>query len=205
MAGSMKCNLEELTPPYLAEVRRRQPHRPYYLGGWSAGGMYAFDAAQGTRTLLRDRRSPDSDGLALSLSGLKSFVHASTSTSAAFNFWIGRAAQVAHSSFPYLRDSLNKYRAKPFARGHGPKTHILWAKDGVCKNPGDRRLEPRADGPQEMNWLLNNRTNFGPTGWDALLGATNVVVETLDKANHFSLMKAEKAAELASFVERATN
>ena len=42
----MQCSLEDLTPPYLAEIRRRQPHGPYYLGGWSAGGISAFDAAQ---------------------------------------------------------------------------------------------------------------------------------------------------------------
>jgi naphtho-gamma-pyrone polyketide synthase len=40
-----KCGIQDLTAPYLAEVRRRQPHGPYYVGEWSAGGICAYDAA----------------------------------------------------------------------------------------------------------------------------------------------------------------
>jgi len=100
-------------------------------------------------------------------------------------------------------DSLDKYRVKPFAAGLGPETHIIWAKDGVCKNEGDARPEPREDDPREMKWLLNNRTDFGPNGWDRLLGGGKVVVETMKDANHFSLMVGENAAQLSRFVERA--
>jgi naphtho-gamma-pyrone polyketide synthase len=42
----MKCSLDELTPSYLHEIRRRQSHGPYSFGGWSAGGVCAFDTAR---------------------------------------------------------------------------------------------------------------------------------------------------------------
>ena len=37
--------LEEMASSYLAEVRRSQPHGPYYLGGLCAGGVIAFEMA----------------------------------------------------------------------------------------------------------------------------------------------------------------
>lgn len=38
------CALQGITGSYMNEVRRRQPHGPYHLAGWSAGGVSAFDA-----------------------------------------------------------------------------------------------------------------------------------------------------------------
>ncbi len=199
----MKCSLEALTLPYLTEIRRRQPHGPYYLGGWSAGGICAFDAAQElsrcgdtvARLILID--SPFPIGLEKLPPRLYDFF------SSISLFGTGEPPKWLIPHFLAFVDSLDKYRAKPFAAGRGPKTHIVWAKDGVCKNAGDPRPKPRADDPREMNWLLNNRTDFGPNGWDGLLGGAEVVVETLENANHFSLMGGEKAVELARFVERA--
>ncbi|KAK4692542.1 hypothetical protein P7C71_g4683, partial [Lecanoromycetidae sp. Uapishka_2] len=200
---NMKCSLEELTAPYLAEVRRRQPHGPYYLGGWSAGGICAFDAAQELercgetveRLILIDSPFP------IGLEKLPPRLYDFFSSIQLFGSAEPPKWLIPH--FLAFVDSLDKYRAKPFAPGHGPKTSIVWAKDGVCKNPGDPRPEPRADDPREMNWLLNNRTDFGPNGWDALLGGGEVVVETLENANHFTLMEGGKAMELARFIERA--
>ncbi|RLL99996.1 hypothetical protein CFD26_103446 [Aspergillus turcosus] len=42
----LKYALQDLTPPYMAEIRCRQPQGPYNLAGWSAGGIAAYDAAQ---------------------------------------------------------------------------------------------------------------------------------------------------------------
>lgn len=202
----MQCSLEDLTPPYLAEIRRRQPHGPYYLGGWSAGGISAFDAAQElercgepvARLVLIDSPFP------IGLEKLPPRLYDFFSSIGMFGSDQGKPPPkwlIPH--FLAFVDALDKYRVRPFAPGKGPKTHIVWAADGVCKNPGDPRPEHRDDDPREMNWLLNNRTDFGPNGWDALLGGGDVFVETLRDANHFSLMEGKKALELARFMERA--
>ncbi|HEX6039348.1 non-ribosomal peptide synthetase [Longimicrobium sp.] len=39
----------EMVERYLEEIRRAQPHGPYWLGGWSAGGLTAFEAARRLR------------------------------------------------------------------------------------------------------------------------------------------------------------
>lgn len=202
----MTCSLEALTPSYLSEIRRRQPHGPYHIGGWSAGGICAFDAAQElarcgepvARLILIDSPFP------IGLEKLPPRLYDFFGSIGLFGANEGKAPPawlIPH--FLAFVDSLDKYRAQAFAAGQGPKTHIVWAKDGVCKDPGAEWPEPRADDPREMKWLLNNRTDFGPNGWDTLLGGSEVVVETLDNANHFTLMEGGKAVELARFLERA--
>jgi amino acid adenylation domain-containing protein len=44
-------SIEELATAYLQAIRAHQPQGPYYLSGWSFGGMVAFEMAQ---QLLRD-------------------------------------------------------------------------------------------------------------------------------------------------------
>jgi hypothetical protein len=38
-------SMEEMARHYVAEVRGKQPHGPYYLGGFSGGGMVAIEMA----------------------------------------------------------------------------------------------------------------------------------------------------------------
>jgi amino acid adenylation domain-containing protein len=40
------ARIEEMASLYVKEVRRVQPHGPYFLGGYSMGGMIAFEMAQ---------------------------------------------------------------------------------------------------------------------------------------------------------------
>ena len=42
----MQCSFEFACTKYLREIGRRQPQGPYYLGGWSAGGICAYEVAQ---------------------------------------------------------------------------------------------------------------------------------------------------------------
>jgi len=59
--------VEEMASRYLAEVRRAQPRGPYFLGGWSAGGIIALEMADRLRAAghevatvaLMDTRTPD--------------------------------------------------------------------------------------------------------------------------------------------------
>ncbi|MEW9899307.1 beta-ketoacyl synthase N-terminal-like domain-containing protein [Chitinivorax sp. PXF-14] len=48
LAGSMLAfgSLEALAGHYVGHIRRHQPHGPYRLGGWSMGGVIAFEMAR---------------------------------------------------------------------------------------------------------------------------------------------------------------
>ncbi|KAL4886268.1 conidial yellow pigment biosynthesis polyketide synthase [Aspergillus karnatakaensis] len=212
----LNCGLDELTIPYLAEIRRRQPKGPYNFGGWSAGGICAYDAArtlilqegeQVDRLLLLD--SPFPIGLEKLPRRLYGF----------FNsiglFGEGKVAPPAWLLPHFLAfiDSLDAYKAVPLPFDDNewakkmPKTYLVWAKDGVCSKPSDPWPEPAADGskdPKEMIWLLNNRTDLGPNKWDTLVGPQNVGgITVLEGANHFTMTRGQKAKELAAFMANA--
>ena len=75
--------------------------------------------------------------------------------------------------------------------------------DGVCKFADSPRPEAGEDEPKEMRCLLENRTDFGSNGWYDLLGGRgNLVIETWNGANHFSMMEGEKAILLSDFIAR---
>lgn len=44
--GEALETVEEMAAYYLAAIQTQQPHGPYFLGGWSAGGIIAFEIAQ---------------------------------------------------------------------------------------------------------------------------------------------------------------
>ncbi|KAI1271590.1 polyketide synthase for naphthopyrone YWA1 [Xylaria sp. FL0933] len=201
----MKCALQDLTAPYLAEVRRRQAHGPYYLGGWSAGGISAYDAAatlmaQGEEIaglILLDSPNPiHLEKLPQRLFHFLNRVGVFGSDSSGAPDWL-----LQH--FNAFLDALFKYDIKPFAPGKAPRTHTLWAADGVYKSTGGQTLEEQPDDTREMKWLLNERTNFGPNGWDAVIEPGRLNIEILEGANHFTMMEGSQGQRLSKFLAKA--
>lgn len=212
---NLTCSLDQLTAPYLTEIHRRQQKGPYNFGGWSAGGISAYDAAkalldqneQVDRLLLLD--TPFPAGLEKLPSRLYDFFNAvglfsdgRTKAAASPPKWL-----LPH--FLAFIDSLDVYKASPLpfpsSKIKIPRTFLLWAKNGVC-GPSDPRPPPASDGskdPKEMTWLLNDRTDLGPNGWDGLVGRENIAgIAVLEGANHFSMMRREKGREVASVLGR---
>ena len=202
---NMKCSIEAITPRYLQEIRRRQPAGPYYFGGWSAGGICAFDAVQELdrcgekveRLILIDSPFP------IGLEKLPPRLYDFFKSVGLFGEGDKPPPSWLLPHFLAFVDSLDLYRAKPFKPGRGPPTRLVWARDGVCKYPESPRPEMRDDDPKEMWWLLNNRKDFGDNGWERLLGTDDLVIETMDDANHFTMMAGDKVKELAVFICKA--
>jgi iterative type I PKS product template protein len=177
---------------YLDELRRRQPHGPYYLGGWSAGGIVAYEIVQQLLAANEEIR-----GLILfdspcpiKLEALPSRLH---------DFFaeiglLGDGKNVPEWLIPHFSASiraLSDYNPVPLPKGaKAPKTLAIWAKHGVCRYPGtDPRPERLANEPKSMTWLLDNRTDFSPNGWEKLLGTDNVIQTTSVDGNHFDIMR----------------
>ena len=201
---NMRCSIEDVTPRYLQEIRRRQPQGPYYFGGWSAGGICAFDAAQELdrvgekveRLILIDSPFP------IGLEKLPPRLYDFFKTVGLFGEGDKPPPSWLLPHFLAFVNSLDLYRAKPFASGRAPPARLIWARDGVCKFADSPR--PDMNGaPKEMKWLLNNRTDFSSNGWASLLSGDDMVIETMDDANHFTMMAGEKAKELALFIRNA--
>jgi naphtho-gamma-pyrone polyketide synthase len=201
----MTRSLEHLTAKYLIEIRRRQPRGPYYFGGWSAGGICAYEAAQQlvcqgekvARLILLD--SPNPIGLENPPDRMYDFFESLDI------FGVNGKAPPSwlRPHFSAFLSLLDEYSIQPFM-GPPLNTHITYARDGICKHPSDPRPEIRPDDPREMLWLLNNRTDFSGSGWAELVGAQNLTITVLDDVNHFSLVaRGPKMQELSAFISRA--
>ncbi|KAB5547400.1 putative polyketide synthase [Coniochaeta sp. 2T2.1] len=204
---ALDCALQDLTPSYVAEIRHRQPRGPYNLAGWSAGGIAAYDAAQYLiqqgeavdRLILLDSPNP------ISLEKLPPRFYHFLESAGVFGSAGGKKAPdwlIQH--FLAFIDALDRYKPVPFAPAHAvPRTTIIWAKDGVCKNSGVAKPEPRADDTREMTWLLNDREDLAFNGWDTLLGRQNIGIRALEEVNHFSMVRMPGAAGLAKLIREA--
>jgi len=169
------------------------------LGGWSAGGILAFEAARQLRQgpdptfvshlLLLD--SPNPIGLQNPPQRMYDFfdslgIFGSKSTKSAKDG--NKAPPWLRAHFDAFVRTLDDY--KPAVLEDAPRSLILYARDGVCKDENGPTMETFPEDPREMLWLLNNRTDFSADGWASLLGRRNLSVGIVNGVNHFTLMDA---------------
>ena len=193
------CGIDGVSKLYLEEVLRRQPIGPYILGGWSAGGVVAFEVTRALDDLAKvypDRNyyveklilidSP----CPIRLEPLPARLHHFFDEIGLLGTGTGKTPGWLLPHFEYSIKALTAY--KPTLKSQkdfkAPPTLLIWATDGVCKNPEDPRPPPQEDDPKSMKWLLENRTDFGTNGWEKLVGAENCTMVKVE-ANHFTMMK----------------
>lgn len=195
--------IDGVIPLYLAEIRRRQPKGPYNIGGWSAGGVLAYEAAI---QLLRE-----GDKVAnLILIDSPCPVKLEPVPSKLFKFFdsIKVLGDRQTESPPYLIPhfeamirNLDAYKPEPFTipPSQQPKVIALWARRGICQDPNSPQPLREPSDPKVMDWLLNKRTDFGPNGWDQLLDPSRFHCASID-ADHFSMMIKPKVMELGKML-----
>lgn len=176
---------------YLEEVRRRQPHGPYYFGGWSAGGIVAFEV---TQLLIQDGERVEKmvffdSPCPINLEALPARLHHFFNDIGLLGSGDKGPPSWLLPHFDASIKALSAYKAKPISDfSKAPKTLAIWAQHGVARYPSDPRPPPSPNDPKSMKWLLNNRTDFGFNGWDQLLGGENISTTSVE-GNHFSMMK----------------
>ena len=193
------CGIEGVSKLYLEEVMRRQPIGPYVLGGWSAGGVVAYEVTRQLSDLAKqypDRKyyveklilidSP----CPIRLEPLPARLHHFFDEIGLLGTGTGKTPNWLLPHFEYSIKALTAYRPelKSTHDFNAPPTLLIWATDGVCGAPGDPKPPPQKDDPKSMKWLLENRKDFGPNGWDKLLGPENCTMVKV-VGNHFTMMK----------------
>ncbi len=197
---SWTCGVRGVTKMYIEEMLRRQPEGPYLIGGWSAGGVFAYEATRQMaimqeenptknfyveKLLLLDSPCP------VALEPLPSRLHIFFNQIGLLGD--GNPDHTPSWLLPHFQatiDSLKAYepvlmRDDPF---DAPETLLVWCTDGVAGNPGDPRPPRQEDDVDVMNWLLDNRTDFSSNGWEKLLGTGKFTCTTVP-GNHFTMMK----------------
>ncbi len=211
------CSVEEVAGLYLIALRETQPEGPYIVGGWSAGAVYAYEVArqllnQGETVLgliLIDMRVPKPmpDGIEPTLELVEE---------AGLVLGLTRAGQAASTVSKVTKQHLLQttkalmvYKPAPMDPSNRPgHTCLIWAKQGLKEREGfGKAQEPEMteeDSPYFGNvmedpdtglrsWFYAKRTNFGPNGWDKLVG--DVDIHTMD-GDHFSIVVPPRVSDL---------
>ena len=181
--------IDGVSAQYLAEIKKRQPQGPYYLDGWSAGGVIAYQVAykllqtgeKTERLFLIDSPCPiDLEPLPSSL--LQFFNSAGL---------LGTESTPPDWLIPHFEASianLAAYTTCAMGPSEAPKTLIIWARDGLCKDPKDHQYVRSTAEPKSVKFLLDDRRNFGCYGWETLLGEENIITAFV-QGNHFTVIR----------------
>lgn len=188
------CGVEGVSALYLAEIKRRQPQGPYIIGGWSAGGVMAYEVA---RMIVESGEKVESLVLIdapcpVALDPLPARLHIFFDQIGLLG--TGKPGGTPGWLLPHFASAiqnLRDYDPIPMNPKIAPPVLAIWCTDGVCPNPDDPRPPPgEGEDPAPMKWLLNNRTDFDDNGWAQLLPKENFEYAVMG-GNHFTMMKGE--------------
>lgn len=203
----MEGTFEDITRILLAEVRRRQPKGPYYIGGWSAGGAFAHLAA---RMLIEAGEEVKS----LVLIDAPCPIGLGKLPQAFFDYWrkIHQPGEMVGDRplpswlmdhFKAVNENLRWYNANPLPRGHSPKTYLAWAAkgtDNLAAFPGRHLLTPEESA--DLGFLMDDKTEFGTKGWEKLVEG-KISIENAMTSNHFTITRGEGAKLLSGLIKKA--
>ena len=190
----MTCSLDELMKSYLEEVKRRQPAGPYNFGGWSAGGILAYKAAQ-----ILINQGEEVESLVLIDSpvpkGLDRLPQRFYDHLASIDLF-GKAMPGNNTGppphlfahFNATIEVLHDYHAKAIPPNTLKRITIIWATDCVIDGDILPKLPPQPDDTEGMKFLTEKRTDFTAQGWGDLFPGMKMDIETVEDAHHFSLM-----------------
>ncbi|OCK77458.1 PKS16 protein [Lepidopterella palustris CBS 459.81] len=220
-------SFESVATLFLEEIQRLQPSGPYLLGGWSMGGMYAYEVA---RQLLS--HGHQIKGIIMVDSPcprpLPEMPEPTIELMAKTGMFVGikRAgkpdAPMPLSTKQHLVScvrALKVYDPKPMDRNNLPGgCFIIWAKNGLFEKLGSSLTAAAAkeDGPEIKNvtnakgetvgittdWLKAERTSFGANGWEKLLTEEKIETISID-GDHFSIMNPPQCKTTGKIMDRA--
>ncbi|KAB5511199.1 conidial yellow pigment biosynthesis polyketide synthase [Coniochaeta sp. 2T2.1] len=197
------CGVYGMAAKFIDEMKRRQPVGPYSLSGWSAGGVIAFEIVN---QLVKAREEVEhlviiDAPCPITIEALPKGLHAWFASIGLLGD--GDPSKIPPWLLPHFAASvsaLSNYTAEPIPKECCPKVTAIWCEDGVCHLPTDPRPEPYPKG--HALFLLDNRTDFGPTRWDEYLDFNKITVRHMP-GNHFSMMHGDMAKQLAGFMREA--
>ncbi|KAL4798015.1 polyketide synthase [Aspergillus venezuelensis] len=194
--------IEGVASLYLSEIKRRQPEGPYTLGGWSAGGVLAYavacqliESGEEIESLyLIDSPCP------INLQPLPSDLLHFVDTLGLLGLQ-GTAPDWLIPHFEASIKNLAEFIPYPLDPEEAPKTHIIWARDGLVL-PTDEKQFPRSDDEaRSVKFLLDSRESLGTYGWEKLLGEENISVDFME-GNHFTMIREPKVTQLSTTLDR---
>ena len=213
------CTFEEVATMFVDEIQKISPTGPVVLGGWSLGGIYAFEVSRQLVALGRELK-----GIIMIDSPCpKKLDHMPEPTmelleQAGVFIGIKRAGEAKETPMPLITrqhlvscvKALKAYDPIPMLPDQRPKNKFcIWAKDGVfdgveaaaaAAKAAESELEYDPEGAVGLknDWLTSQRTSFGPNGWDRLIGGEGLECVAID-GDHFSIMNVPAVCTTLSY------
>lgn len=199
--------IEDVVRIYLSAIRSHSPSGPYHLGGWSVGGVLAYEAS---KQLIE--AGEDVHNLILIDAPCPTVLPPMSASLIKFLNSIGVLDQVQSDGartpdtkrqlvldhFDATVKNLGSYdpARSPLPAHSSPRTSIIWAQEGVCNGPSDPRLKanPSLAADATASW---KHTDFGPRGWESLVSPKDIAFCSVP-GNHFTMMQPLNVSVLPS-------
>ncbi|KAK3319461.1 hypothetical protein B0H66DRAFT_624279 [Apodospora peruviana] len=170
---------------YLAAIRAKQPHGPYVLGGWSAGGVFAYEVA---RLLLNNHNERVLGLIIIDITGPRppspnKFVAEPTME---IIDQIGMLSGIDRLNFD---DDEKTVRPKQHMLA---TTFVVWATRNVIPKTDRDKLPAGLDA-----WFYpaQDRVLDEPNGWELPVGGNRLEISQVE-GDHFSIMTAPEVRNL---------
>lgn len=189
------CTFDEAASIYLAAVRAKQPHGPYLLGGWSGGGVVAYEVA---RRLLEDGEKVsgliiiditgpgDFDRAKVSMPNLSVIDHVGMLAGIDRSFDDTPQSQQLKKHMLSTVTCFSKLDPIAMTPGRQPDaTFVIWATKSIMP----KSINGTTNGLGALNldaWFYPSTHEGGPDGWDLLVG--DKLECCMVQGDHFSIM-----------------
>lgn len=197
-------SLEDLTQKFVSDILSLRQKGPHILGGWSIGGVYAYEAvsqleAKGVPvkglilidTVCPMTMPPLPVGTLDILDAVGIFDSIKKRSAEAVN------ARDVRGHFLRSIEALEKYTPNPFPapRISDLVSRCIWVRSGVLELlPDEKKGNLSAEHAEQITnfndmqkWLMTSRTDQSSGEWEALIG--NEVKSIVVDGDHFSMMR----------------
>lgn len=197
------CTVEALAAIWAQEIALLQPHGPYVLGGWSAGGYYAFEVTKYfqkrgeivERLVLIDS-PPRTTFEAMPLAVVEHLGEHNL-----MGNWggaKGTTPQWLVDHFTATLKAVDEYTPAAITSvGNVPEVYVIWAKDALLSE--EQAEKTGLDMTVKVSrFLLKRRDSFGGNGWEMLFPyGTKMNIATMP-GHHFNIVHQPNVSELYS-------
>ncbi|KAK5107549.1 hypothetical protein LTR62_001037 [Meristemomyces frigidus] len=206
-AEDFTCSIERMARLWIDEVRKLQPKgKAYILGGWSAGGYYAFEVAK----LLTeagekiDQMIMIDSPCRLLYEALPAQVVGELTRKGLMGAVGGKKAPewlVQH--FTSTVYSVDKYMPTPLPKDKVPrKVNFVWVKEGLVKSVSESGLDVDMS-VKVTRFLLEPRGDLKTEGWEQLLPGAKYRFDYMT-GNHFQITQPFHADSLGRVLQKVT-
>lgn len=190
--GEYTCTVEDLSAIWARGIQKIQQQGPYTLGGWSAGGYYAFEVM---KYLQSEGQVVDKIILIDSPCRTKfetlplDVVRYLSSHQLMGDQDTNKTPKWLVDHFEVTLRAVERYKPTKMsvAVEAAPDVYVIWATDAVLPRGGAAQTGLDC-GAKVVRFLLEQRIDLGPNGWDDLFaGASRIFIATMP-GNHFNIV-----------------